>query len=61
MTLSSRLTIPQYSLVEWKVLSRNEEYVTGIVTGLALFLLSRIQVQLNENTKTTKSVKENVS
>ena len=44
MTLSSRLTIPQYSLVEWKVLSRNEEYVTGIVKGLVLFLFIILEV-----------------
>jgi len=33
VTLSERLTIPQYTLVEWEVLSRNVEHITGIVKG----------------------------
>lgn len=51
VTLSSRLTIPQYSLVEWKVLSRNEEYVTGIVKGLVLFLFIILEVWFELSTK----------
>ena len=29
VTLSQRLAIPQYTLVEWKLLSRKDIYVTG--------------------------------
>ena len=29
MTISQRLAIPQFTLVEWRVLSRNDSFVTG--------------------------------
>ena len=36
VTLSQRLAIPQFTLVEWQVLSRNDSLVTGISGVISL-------------------------